>query len=60
MEYIVIDGKRYTSEEVQDLFLNEDDGDISDAPTINSEHDSDDEYCIQNEECVNSNAATED
>lgn len=46
MDSIVIDGKRYTSEEAQAFFLNDDDGDISDSQTIDSDHDSDPEYDI--------------
>lgn len=50
MDYIVIDGKRYTAQEVREVFLNdEEDGDISDAVTINSDHDSDEEYAIDDD-----------
>lgn len=48
MDSLFIDGKQYTEEEVCELFLNgEDDGDISDTPTIDSNHDSDEEYAME-------------
>ncbi|KAB0790660.1 hypothetical protein PPYR_14896, partial [Photinus pyralis] len=50
MDFLVIDGKKYTEEQVRELFLNgEDDGDISDTPTIDSNHDSEEEYTIDDD-----------
>lgn len=60
MDTVVIDGKRYTSEEVQALFLDDDDGDISDAKTIDSNHDSDSDYDIQCENPIPENTRIED
>ncbi|KAL3287594.1 hypothetical protein HHI36_002062, partial [Cryptolaemus montrouzieri] len=46
MDFVSIDGKQYTGE-VHQLFSDrEEDGDISDTSTINSDHDSEEEYSI--------------
>lgn len=43
---IIIGGKSYKTAQVQGMLDNEDVSDLSDSPTINSDHDSDEEYEI--------------
>ncbi|KAL3290065.1 hypothetical protein HHI36_023434 [Cryptolaemus montrouzieri] len=53
MDFVSIDGKQYIGEEIHQLFLErEEDGDFSDTSTINSDHDLEEEYSIDEDVTV--------
>ena len=60
MDTILIDGKRYTSKDVQAIFLHDADDDISNFKTIDSDHDNYPEYDIQYESPIPENTRIDD
>lgn len=58
MDFIVIDGKLYSEEKVQEIVLRNIENDLSDASTILEEEKSDGWYTLEDRESVNEEVET--